>query len=412
MSAKIPWTFHRVLLKLHLWTGLAAAVFLLILGVTGSILIFEPEVGRLQPRPVAPRVEPGSRVLPVSELWAALEKAAPGVQFQNISIGQTPSDPYRFGVWETTAGKRTRRDYLVNPYTGEITPFAPPLPVSTRSGEFMSAVRSLHRNLWAGKTGVDIVNYSTLAGIFLGLTGVILWWPRQIWWTKAGSSWRRFNFDLHSVVGLYTFVFLIVISFTGSMIHWSAIGRWIVRVAGQERPVAGQVRSKPPVPGARRLSLDDLLSKAAALPGVATRTLATGLRPIDPVTVIRVDASDRAFVCNLDQYTGEPLLVDDPATRPWAVALTRSVVSLHIGTYFGLPGRIIACISSTAVPVMVITGFIIWWRRKLAEWRRRWRAQSGGVLTEAQRADEAEDERENLDLISPSQSAQGSPTGS
>src|SRR5262249_17199785 len=39
-----PWTARRVFLKIHLWLGLAAAIFLVILGLTGSIMAFEGDI--------------------------------------------------------------------------------------------------------------------------------------------------------------------------------------------------------------------------------------------------------------------------------------------------------------------------------------------------------------------------------
>jgi len=39
-----PWTARAVFLKIHLWLGLAAAIFLVILGLTGSIMAFEGDI--------------------------------------------------------------------------------------------------------------------------------------------------------------------------------------------------------------------------------------------------------------------------------------------------------------------------------------------------------------------------------
>ena len=45
--------FRRIILNLHLYAGLAAALFLTILGVTGSIMVFEDQIdGWLNPQPV------------------------------------------------------------------------------------------------------------------------------------------------------------------------------------------------------------------------------------------------------------------------------------------------------------------------------------------------------------------------
>ena len=39
-----PSTFRKVILKLHLWIGLAAALLLLLTGASGALLVFESEI--------------------------------------------------------------------------------------------------------------------------------------------------------------------------------------------------------------------------------------------------------------------------------------------------------------------------------------------------------------------------------
>jgi uncharacterized iron-regulated membrane protein len=366
-------SLHKILLKLHLWTGLIAAIFLLILGVTGSILEWAPELDKV----IA--AGPQDHPLPISTLIESVQEVAPGAQVQQVLFGKRPWDPYVFIV-SNPASRSGRRNYAVNPYTGAVIQSE---GADGRSA-FMFNVRRLHTTLMAGKPGSLIVNYATLLAVFLALSGLVLWWPRKIWKFKPGTSWWRVNFDLHNVAGIYSTLFVLVIACTGAMIHWRQIGNLIVRVSHEQAWRPGTIHSKPAPAFAKPLSLEQILARAdQILPGRRTLAVAMAARPSDSVLVLRTrsDDSDSALkpqiFCSIDQYTGELLAVDDPSNRPWAVRLTSSVGSIHEGFFFGLTGRIIASFSSTAIPVSAITGFVIWWRRKMNERRRKVRAPAG-----------------------------------
>jgi len=359
-------SFHNILVKLHLWTGLAAAVVLLVLGTSGSILEWAPELDRV----IA--VGPQDHVLPISTLIESVHRAAPGARIQQLLFAKRAWEPYIFIVSDPVSNS-SRHIFAVNPYTG--TAFQ--TEGADGRSSFMFNVRRLHTSLMAGKPGALVINCANLFAIFLALTGILLWWPRKIWKFTRGASWWRINFDLHNIAGLYSMLFVLVIAGTGAMIHWRQVGNFLVKLAHQQGSRPGSIRSKPAPPLAEALTLEQVLARAdQILPGRRTSAVAMGSRPSDSVLVVRARSADSAstlkpqIFCSIDQYTGELLAVDDPSTRPWALRLTSSVGSIHEGFYFGLPGRIIASFSSTAIPVSAITGFVIWWRRKMNERRR------------------------------------------
>jgi uncharacterized iron-regulated membrane protein len=77
---------------------------------------------------------------------------------------------------------------------------------------------SLHRWLLGGSDsiGKTITGISTLIFLFILITGIILWWPktknillRQLK-IKQSAGWKRFNHDLHIVLGFYSAIFLFI----------------------------------------------------------------------------------------------------------------------------------------------------------------------------------------------------------
>ena len=82
-------TFRRVLLVLHLWAALLASVFLLLLGATGSFMVYEREVDHILNRRLV-AVRPGSPQLTLTELCTRLEKSYPGHGVTEIGFSRQP----------------------------------------------------------------------------------------------------------------------------------------------------------------------------------------------------------------------------------------------------------------------------------------------------------------------------------
>jgi uncharacterized iron-regulated membrane protein len=81
--------FRRVLLVLHLWAALLASVFLLLLGATGSVMVYEREVDHVLNRRLV-AVRPASPALTLTELFARLEKTHPGHRVTEIEFSHQP----------------------------------------------------------------------------------------------------------------------------------------------------------------------------------------------------------------------------------------------------------------------------------------------------------------------------------
>lgn len=105
---------------------------------------------------------------------------------------------------------------------------------SMRESPFLSVVMRLHRWLMddSRTLGKMVVGISTLFFIFILVSGIGIYWPKR--WKKrnfvvnSGLGCRRFIFDLHSVLGLYAAIILLICAFTGLM--WSF--QWYRDVVG------------------------------------------------------------------------------------------------------------------------------------------------------------------------------------
>src|ERR1700674_5661800 len=77
-------SIRKILLNLHLCAGLAAAAFLALLGITGSLIVFEDEIDSwLNPRP---HIQSGPERLSLNALTARLQAAHPGYQVAGFTF--------------------------------------------------------------------------------------------------------------------------------------------------------------------------------------------------------------------------------------------------------------------------------------------------------------------------------------
>src|SRR6202040_4196856 len=100
------------------------------------------------------------------------------------------------------------RERLFNPYTGKDLGDA--LPYEPRPVVWLV---EFHDNLLGDRTGRLVNGVGALLLTVLCITGAIIWWPGTDRWRRSmllhsKVGWRRFNWDLHSVLCFWMFAFL------------------------------------------------------------------------------------------------------------------------------------------------------------------------------------------------------------
>ena len=79
---------------------------------------------------------------------------------------------------------------------------------------------NLHENLLSGSTGRLVNGIGAISVTSLGLTGAIIWWPGIKHWRRSltvswGASFARIMWDLHSALGFWCFLFIMVWGISG-----------------------------------------------------------------------------------------------------------------------------------------------------------------------------------------------------
>jgi uncharacterized iron-regulated membrane protein len=357
---------RKLLLRIHLWLGVAAGLFLVVLGLTGSIIAFEGDIDHwLHPS----RWYVHNSAAPMSEgaLVAAVEPRVAPAHIGAIEIPRQPNLAQRMSLNDGTS-------VTVNPYTGEILGR---VKRPTRTDRVLGQIHQLHLRLapnpqqsaWA-PAGKVIVSYAGLILCILAPTGLVLWLRTKrgsVKWQKA--SWFRRCFDLHLAIGIWAGVFLFVAGFTGILIGFESGEKAIFALTHSERPKFGPSAKSKSVPaGTQRIGVDRAMSIArAALPSGAVDTIVLPTSPNSVYGVIvRVpeETSGSAHSNTLiDQYTGEVLVSHNFLTDSQGYRWIRFNRSIHTGDFGGLAGHIVMSITSLLLVAMVVTGFVIWLKK-------------------------------------------------
>jgi uncharacterized iron-regulated membrane protein len=353
---------RKVILNLHLCAGVIAAVFLLLLGLSGSILVFENQIDRAINGRLC-WVPPDSHNLSLSDLKASLERSHPGYHVAGFSISER-DDLAWSAFLDPPQPKEDGLGVAINPHTGAV------LGTDSDENRLVNKVHQFHTHLLAGQVGSEIMGWAGVFLLLLSLSGLILWWPRKIFTVKRRSPGRRMIFDLHNTIGIYSSIFLLIFAATGIVIHWEKLASTWANHITHSPSLQPVPRPEPPPPGAVPIDPDRLLAIAAeAAPGARPTVLQLADSPARPVRIIMKYPEDHTPAGRtniyLDSYSGKVLAAQVSRTAPVGFKITRMWNrEIHTGDILGWPTQILACLVSLMLPVMSITGPLIWWTRR------------------------------------------------
>jgi uncharacterized iron-regulated membrane protein len=342
---------RRTLLAVHQWVGLSAGLFLIVIAISGSALVFENEIDRAL-NPATSFVTPGPRPLPIETLLARVASAYPDDPAVGVRIADRPNQAYEFSL-------RSRRSAMVNPYTGAI------LGVRDREKSFARWLHLLHTRLAAGQIGEAMVGWFSVAMLGLAVTGLVLWWPRRILRVGSASSWKRTNFDLHNVLGFYSSLVMICITLSAVLIAFENVTDPLVR---RLNPPAAEMPTpqSTPAPGATRISIDEAVAAAErALPGAFASNVGIPNGAKAVFRILKKFPEDRTPAGRsrvyVDQFSGKVLLVENTREAALGTRILNLKRSAHTGDIFGAPTQALYFVVSLGIAVQAITGALIWW---------------------------------------------------
>ncbi|SHL90531.1 PepSY-associated TM helix domain-containing protein [Myroides odoratimimus] len=383
--------FKKYMLKLHLWLGLLSGIIVLIVSLTGTVFVFNEDISTYLKQDMIYHGEQdieNKKPIPIRELKELVNAQLVNeeVPAEEVTIPMDPTRSYQFGLFKANPeGWNYFDTYLifktvyVNQYTGEVIAVDDLL----KSPFFFTMI--LHRSLLlSNAVGGTIVGVATIIFVIMLITGIILWWPKnknmrkqRFWfrWKKV-KGWRRKNYDVHNILGFYSSTLALIVAITGIMYSFRITMSWVyflINGFSMYAPDFSHYKTTAPESMETPTTVDRI---AATVKEHYPNAFSFGIDLEDHENAdhhhdnMTIRVKDHEFKYNdshtmiFDEHSGELLFNRSHGERLLAERATGATYDLHVGAFFGMPGKIIAFILSLFCASLPITGFVIYWGRR------------------------------------------------
>lgn len=389
---------------IHKWTGLLTAVFLIIAGVTGSLLAFEKELEALvnpELYVVQPRLDAHGQAAPMLdpfELHARAIAALPGYQISGFPFLREPDRSVRFDLARSDKTRPDADQAFLDPYDGRLLGTrrygATPFDRATLIGFIYKLHYALALPRPYGEWFFGIValvwTVNCLVGIVSTFPRITPFWRRWLpaWLIKRNSSTYRLHYDIHRASGLWLWAVLFLFAWSSVMlnlrqeVYTPVMSTFLDFRTAPERRKADV--SKPMLAWRQAYeiavrALDDVAARDGFT--VNYRSQLFYNRGFDAfvyyANTSRDVQTDRGQTgVFIDARSGALLGTRIPTGEYSGDTVSRWLQSLHMAKVFGLPYRIFVALIGLALAVSAYTGLYVWWKKRKARLARERRASA------------------------------------
>lgn len=334
----------------HRWLGIASCVFLVLIGLTGAMLVYERPMDALLNRRLY-RVPVRETRLAYDSLVAIAARARPR---------QGPATvvhmPRRAG--ESARVEFSYHQVFMDPATGEI------LGERGIGEAAMHRVRVLHHSLLNDTYGRTFTVIATALSLVLAIGGVVLWWPRKIFLARRRKNLRRLLFDLHNVVGIFGALGTIVFAATALAMQFGDVLEPVYHRAFGYQPDVRLAAASSRT--ARPKSIDEVVAigdtaVAGALWDVQLPADAHGTYVLSKQAPGEHGnrARNRVYV---DGNDGRIRGIIDQNARPFGSRISMLMEDWHIAAFAPDWSRWFGIVSCLLLAAASATGPLLWWR--------------------------------------------------
>lgn len=384
---------RTILFWMHLTAGSLAGIVILVLSLTGVLLMYEQQIVSWSERGYdldGLPADAGRIPMPMETLLARVGEQRKGMP-SAITLRSDVFKPI-----ELAYGRQ--EIVFVNPYSGQVIGEG-----SRRVRGFFRRVEDWHR--WLGMEGHGravgraITGACNLVFLFIVVSGLYLWWPRQwgwrrirpVLWFRRGLSGRPRDFNWHSSIGFWCAIPLFLVVISGAVMSYPWANDLLYRMTGNE---------PPPRPAVTERSASALVRRNGGREGNADAALRSGpdvdgmnqlwerareQAPGWKVITLRLPRSGRdTFAFSIERggrgrvdlrsqlildRDGSVVSVENFESYNAGRRLRSWLRFIHTGEAGGLPGQTVAGFASMGALMLVWTGLSMSWYR-FRQWRR------------------------------------------
>lgn len=382
---------RRAFVWLHRWTGLLMTLFLILVGLTGSVLAFKNELDHLITPQLFAAPRPDAAPLGLATLAERAETLVPEGQVQYIYWREPDQAEAWVVLRQGAKAPLGFNELFLDPWTGKELGRRSWGDISQGSINLITFIYRLHFKLAMGRTGLWILGIVALAwaidcfvGFYLtlpvGMTGFRQRW-KPAWLIKWNAGTFRINFDLHRAGGLWLWAMLLIFAWSSVYMNlWDTVYTWATRAVLEYKTADTELPEldtpvEHPALGWREAEAvgERLAAEAAAMYGFQI------LQPVRLAYSARKGVYDYTVRSSFDVQnkrgrtqiffeanTGALRLVVLPTGQYAGNTVTSWLYALHTAYVFGLPYRIFVCTLGLAITMISVTGVYIWWKKRRA----------------------------------------------
>lgn len=395
---------RRSFVFFHRYIGLIITPFLLVVGLTGCLLAFQPELNQL----LTPRLFPAEsagRPLNLTTLAERAEQLLPAAQINLIDVGMPESAIIRYIPGKSDgpahASAPGYHELFLEPVSGdELGRRSIGTGLPTGWDNLMPFIFRLHYNLSLDDLGMWLLGIAALLWTIDCFVSFCLTLPasarrpisapirperrnflvrwRPAWFVKWQASTYRLNFDLHRAGGLWSWCALLIFAWSSVYMNLhDSIYAPATRLALDypppywELPQQESRLERPALNWQQAINMAELLmTEQSRLQGfIVEKPVAMRLDRARHLYIYQVrsnrDIQDRRGRTRLilDANTGELKQLHLPTGQHNGLTVTMWLNALHDANVFGLPYRIFVSGLGLLIVMLASTGVYIWWKK-------------------------------------------------
>jgi len=355
---------RRAAFQIHLWAGIIVSLYVVIIAITGSLLVFEDEFTRTTLPSDISQFD-AAHVASIPEVMQQFHHAYPNALAIEIDTPWAVVPAYRIRAMNADG-----HEFHLVADSANAT-------LHRQPDTWVEWVHDLHVYLLLGSAhGEEVNGVGATILLLLCITGLLLWWQGLRNWTRAlgidlRRNWRRINFDAHHAIGIWTLAIVLWWSISGIYFGWY---KQFVAVVNIISPLQGMLSPQLPAvlsSGTHRATLAAILSATqqasphGRLFGLSDPSLTGTLVYAQMDLLAPGDFSHRDIVA-VDTTNARVLSVwhygQNHTAGDWFVW---SMHPLHFGTLWGLGVKAIWFLLGLSLAILSATGVMMYWNRYL-----------------------------------------------
>jgi uncharacterized iron-regulated membrane protein len=380
---------------LHRYTGLAMTAFLIVVGLTGSLLAFLPELeGAINPQWSAPNS--GETTLNPVVLLESAERFDTSIKTDAVWINDTAAT---VTVSPRTVGHLAYDQLIFNPYNGELLGQRDWGDLSKGLENLMPFVYKLHYALALDELGGWILGITALVWTLDCFVGFYLtlpprkstrsvkiplatksFWKRwqPAWLIKCSASKTRINFDMHRAGGLWLWLALLVFAWSSVYMNLGGFYTQVMQSVSEyhqpwtEFPDLPQPLQNPQISWRQAQDIAQAeLDRLEQTQGILTlapsgfwinRAKGFYVYTVKSTADIQDHGGQTRVVIDANSGVVKQVLL--PTGQYNGNTITSWLLALHTANIWGLPYKIFVCGLGLVIVMLSVTGVLIWLKKR------------------------------------------------